>query len=381
MDFAPDRAQTMWIKKMERVCESAIIPSSPEVDTEKFIPRENFQALVRDGFSGLTISEEFGGAQERTTTGVMVGELLSKACPSTYFAFLSHAWRVGPTLERFGTSQQKSTYLPKLASGQLQGGWALTERPQGDSKVFINTVAKKNGDFYLINGVKSFVTGASLAEFFIAVVRLESIDGPLAAFVIDRKNTGVKRSERISTVGMRGAHVADLILENCQVPESALICFGDDLDKLLDFTRAQSAIGIATLGAGIIHACLDFSIERATTIKRGGKKIASFQEVHFKIAEMKTFFDAVYQITLRAAYAQDVGEDDASMLAAVAKVQAAEGAVTVAENAMQIFGADGYVRGSVVERYWRDARFLKVAGEPIDLTRRRIADKEIAKYT
>lgn len=381
MDFAPDRAQTMWTKKMERVCSRAIIPSSPDVDAERFIPRENFQALVRDGFAGLVVSEDYDGAGERTTTGVMVGELLAKACPSTYFAFLSHAWRVGPTIEKFGQDHHKSTYLPKIASGQLQSGWALAERPSADTKVFVNTVARKQGDFYAMDGVKSFVTGASLAEFFIVVARLESVEGPLAAFIVERRNTGVKRSVRIHTVGMRGAYVADLILENCQVPESALICFGEDLDALLSFTRAQSAIGIATLGAGIIHACLDFSIERATTIKRGGKKIASFQEVHFKIAEMKTLFDAVYQITLRAAYAQDALEEDVQMLAAAAKVQAAEGAMAAAEKAMQIFGAEGYIKGSVVERYWRDARFLKVAGEPIDMTRRRIADAEIAKYT
>jgi len=178
---------------------------------------------------------------------------------------------------------------------------------------------------------------------------------------------------------LKGAYVADLILDNCQVPRTALLATDKDCLDLLAFSRIYGSIGIATLGAGIIDACRELSIERAVTQKRGGKKLGKFQEVHFKIAEMQTSFDAVLQIALRAAYALDAGED-ASVLAAAANVQAAESATKAADDAMSIFGGAGYISGSVIERYWRDARFLKVAGEPIEVTRRRIADTELAKY-
>lgn len=381
MNFDPDAAQLKWVKKMRAACDETIGPSGAEVDAEGYIPRENFQALVGSGFAGLVISEPHGGVGERLTTGVLVGQVLAKACPSTFFAFLNHAWRVGPTIEKYGSDQLKSDYLPRLASGQLQGGWALAERSGGSSNNFISTVAKKVDDGFELNGVKSFVTGARATEFFIVIARLENEEGPLSAFVVEGQTRGVKRSDRIVTVGMRGAYVADVILENCRVPAWALLggCAFEDCMDLLEFSRVQSAIGIATLGAGIIEACLDLSIERATTRKVGGKKLASYQEVHFKIAQMKTSLDAVMQIALRAAYAQDVGED-AFVLASAAKVQAAQSATLAADDAMQIFGGSGYVVGSVIERYWRDARFLKVAGVPIEVSRRQIAERELAAY-
>lgn len=379
MNFEPDYAQQQWLKKMKTLSDSTIGPSAMEVDEEKYIPRENFQALVGSGFSGLVISEKYGGVGERTTTGVLVGQVLAKACPSTYFAFLSHAWRVGPTIEKFGTKFLKENYLPQLSAGQLQGGWALAEKNLEDAKDG-ETVATKSGNMYIINGVKSFVTGASAAEFFIVITRLDTHDGPPTAFIIERLNPGVRRSSRIFTVGMRGAYVADLILDSCQVPESALLAQGEKCEELLAYARIQSGIGVATLGAGIIEACLDISIERATTRKSNGVKIGKFQEVHFKIAEMKVALDACMQIALRAAFAQERGEKNAGVLASSAKVHAAESAAKAADDTMQIFGGAGYIRKSVPERLWRDARFLKVAGEPIELTRRRIADIELAQY-
>ena len=379
MNFDSDPAQQQWMKKMQAACDQTIGPSAKDVDREQYIPRENYQALVGSGFSGLVISKQYGGVGERTTTGVLSGEILAKTCPSTFFAFLSHAWRVGPTLEKFGTEQVKQNYLPGVATGQLQGGWAFAE-PRNSTARFITTTARKTNDMFVLNGTKSFVTGASAAEFFIVIARLEDLDGPLCAFVVERRNRGLKRSDRINTVGMRGAHVADLVLEDCQVPASARLVTNETCTDLLDFSLVQSGIGFATLAAGIIDACMELSIERATTRKLvGGKKLGTLQEVHFKIAEMKTALDAVMQITLRAAFARDQNED-ALMLANVAKVQAAESCVKAADDAMQIFGGDGYIAGSPIERYWRDARFLKIAGEPIEATRRMIALQELAKY-
>ncbi len=379
MNFDPDAKQQLWVKKMQMLCDRTIGPTAEEVDDERFIPRENFRALVENGFSGLAISEKYEGAGERFTTGVLVGQVLAKTCPSTYFAFLSHAWRVGPTIEHFGDESIKSHFLPSVATGRMQGGWALAEKG-GGSPTFISTIATDQDGHYIINGVKSFVTGASAADFFIVIARIDKEDGPLAAFLVEPRIPCVKRSNRIETVGLRGAHVADLILEDCHIPGDSLLAVGEDCERLLQFARIQSAIGIATLGAGIIAACLELSMERATTRKRGGQKLGKYQEVHFKIAEMRTALDAVSQITLRAAYAQDLADTDAYALAATAKVEAAESATKAADDAMQIFGGAGYICGSPAERYWRDARFLKVAGEPIEATRRRIADMELAKY-
>jgi butyryl-CoA dehydrogenase len=379
MNFDPDPAQQQWIKRMEAVCKEQIAPAAGEVDSERFIPREHFTALVRFGFAGLVNAEEHGGVGERHTTAVAAGVYLAKSCPSTFFAFLSHAWRVGPTLDRFGTDAIKSRYLPKLNAGQLQGGWALGERHEGNEKFTISSVARKVGEGYRLTGAKAFVAGASAADCFVVLCRMEEPTGPLAAFVVENRAPGLKRSEQVRTIGMRGAHVADLILDDCQVQPWALLAEGDDCERLLEFAQVQSALGLATLGIGITEACLDLSIERATSRKLRGKKLAKYQDVHFKIAQMKTMLDATFLVTVRAAYAQDVGEN-AQVLAGVAKLQAAETANQAADFAMSIFGGDSYVENSIANRFWRDAQFLQVAGKPLASIRQTIAEKELAQY-
>jgi len=361
MDLTLTDNQKQQIKSFAQLCADRIAPQAAGMDARGEFAVDNLKALAEFEYVGAVYPEQYGGRGGDAVSAALLGEELAKSCPSTFATVGASEVLFGLPILRFGSDELKAGYLPRIAAGEILGCFALTEPGAGSDVRSLKTRAEKKGDGWLLNGTKTFITNGPIADCALvtAVTDPEAGHRGLSMFVVDKQTPGFTAGEPIDKMGLRGSPISDLVFEDCEIPGGNLV--GEQgagfvqAMKILEYGR----VGAAVLGVGIAQACMEDSIAFAMERKAFGKKIAQYQEVHFKIAEMKTMIESARLIALKAAWMNEQGLE-CNTLVAAAKLYASEMCNKVSNYAVQIHGGYGYIKKYRVERLYRDTRFLEI---------------------
>ena len=341
--------------------EAHIRPHIMEWDEAQVFPIDVFHKLGEHGFMGVLVPEEYGGSGLKYCDYVTIIDEISKVDGSIGLSVAAHNSLCTNHLLMFGDEEQKRKYLPGLASGQVIGAWGLTEPSTGSDAGRMQCVAKKDGDYFIINGTKTFITHGKSAGTYVVIVRTgELLDSHgMTAFVIEKGTPGFRPGKKENKLGMRASETAELIFEDCRVHKSQIL--GQEGDgfiqalKILDGGR----ISIATLALGIAKGAYEASVQYSKERQQFGKEISHFQGVAFKLADMATKIEAAELLIRKSAYLKDKGEN-ITKISAMAKAYAAEISVQIATDAVQIFGGYGYIKEFPVEKFYRDAKLCTI---------------------
>jgi butyryl-CoA dehydrogenase len=354
------------IRKMAReFAQKELAPIAAEVDEQGRVPAENIRKMGELGFLGLTVAEAYGGAAADTVAYVIAIEEIAKACASTAAIMSVQNSLVCQGLESYGDERQREAYLPGLASGDLLGAFALTEPEAGCDAGAQRTTAVADGDSYVLNGTKHFITNGGIADVVLVFGMSDPARGTrgISAFIVEKGTPGFTVGREENKMGIRGTSTCELHFEDCRVPAANRL--GQEgrgfriALSLLDGGR----ICIAAQAVGIAQAAFEAALAYAKTRRQFGQPISSFQAIQWMLADMNTRIEAARLLTYQAALAKDAAKETGarySREAAQAKLFASETAVWVTNRAVQIHGGYGYMKDYPVERYYRDAKITEI---------------------
>jgi alkylation response protein AidB-like acyl-CoA dehydrogenase len=340
-----------------------IAPLAEEIDRTHDVPRSLLERLASVGFMSVLIPEEYGGSGLSNACLFLIQTELNRACASTGVTMSVHNSLASSPIIRFGTDPARKRYLPKMATAEWIGAYALSEPVSGSDAASLLTRAERRGDGYVLNGQKVFVTNGKIADLFVVFARTSKVEGSkakgISAFILDRGTPGLTVGTPETKLGIRGSSTVQLFLENCRVPAENLLGVEGEGFRVALTTLDGGRIGIAAQAIGIARACLEASIRYARDRRQFGRPIAEFEGIQWKLAEMATDIEAATLLGLRAARLRDSGVPH-SKEAAMAKLFAASMANRHASEAVQIHGGAGYIRDFPVERYFRDAKITEI---------------------
>ncbi len=361
MRFRLTDEQQMVRKMVREFADRQLKPNAQTIDMESKFPAENFQEAAKLGIVGATVPAEYGGGGMGAVEWAVIMEEMARGCGSTTLTLAGHTSLCCGHLNLAGTHEQKLRWLPKLASGEWIGGWALTEPGSGSDAAGMKTRAVREGDHWTISGSKMFCTNGSKAQgvVLLASTTPEKGNHGITAFFIETNAKGFHATKDEHKMGLRGSATSELVLDQVKVPDSQRLGpvdagFADTL-KVLDSGR----IGIGAMAVGLSQAALEDSIAYATQRTTFGKKLAEHQAIQFMIADMTMEIEAARLLVMNAAQLKDKGRPfrkEASM----GKLYASEMSSRVTNKAVQIFGGYGYVTEYNVERYLRDAKLTEI---------------------
>lgn len=350
-----------------------------EWDESQEFPVELFREMGKLGFMGVLVPEEYGGAGLGYFEYVTVIQEIAKVCGSIGLSVAAHNSLCTGHIMNFCTPGQKKKYLPKLASGEWIGAWGLTEPNTGSDAGNMKCVAKKDGDHWVINGTKNWITHGITGD--VAVVMTRTGDprskNNSTAFVVERGTPGFQGGKKENKLGMRASETAEMIFDNCRIPDANRIGeVGDGFKqamKVLDGGR----ISIAALSLGIAKGAYEASLKYSKERHQFDRPIASFQGIAFKLADMATEITAAEMLTMLAADLKNRGEQ-VTRESAMAKYYASEAAVKISNEAVQIFGGYGYTKDFPVEKFYRDSKLCTI-GEGTSEIQKLVISREVLK--
>ncbi len=353
--------QRMIRDMVREFAEREIAPVAAELDKKAEYPMEILKKMAQLGLLGIIVPQEYGGAGADTISYTLVIEEISKKCASTGVITSVHNSLVCWPIMKFGTEEQKQKYLPMLAKGEKIGAFAGTEPNAGSDLGAMETTAVLDGDEYIINGAKTFITSGSKAGVIIVFASTDKSKGSkgISAFIVENTMPGFKVGSVFEKMGINANHVAELIFEDMRVPKENLLGNEGEGFKIALMTLDGGRIGIGAQAVGIAQAALEESIEYAKQREQFGRPIAKFQAIQWMIADMATRIEAARLLVHKAAYAKDQGKRF-SKEAAMAKLFASETAMDAALKAVQIHGGYGYTKEYLVERLFRDAKITEI---------------------
>lgn len=341
--------------------EAHIRPYVMEWDEAQHFPIETFRKMGEYGFLGVLVPEQYGGAglgyQEYVT---VIGEI-AKVCGSIGLSVAAHNSLCTGHILAFANERQKQQYLPKLATGQWIGAWGLTEPNTGSDAMRMQCTARREGEYFYLNGTKSWITHGKSGDVAVVIARSgELLDSKgMTAFVIERGTPGFMAGKKENKLGMRASETAEMIFDNCRVHESQIL--GKEGDgfkqamKILDGGR----ISIAALSLGIAKGAYEASVKYAKERHQFGKPISSFQGISFKLADMALKIEAAELLTRQAAQLKNEGKP-CTKQAAMAKYYASEISVQISTDAVQVHGGYGYTKDFPVEKFYRDSKLCTI---------------------
>lgn len=361
MNFGFTREQELVRQMVREFAKNEVKPIAAEIDQTERFPVENVEKMAKLGMLGIPFAKEFGGAGGDTLSYIMTVEELSKVCGTTGVIVSAHTSLCASVVDAFGTPAQKAKYLPPLAKGEKLGAFGLTEPGAGTDAAGQQTVAILDGDNYILNGSKIFITNGGYAETFIIFAMTDRSKGTkgISAFIVEKNFPGFSIGKKEDKLGIRGSSTTELIMENCIVPKENLLGqegkgFGIAM-KTLDGGR----IGIAAQALGIAEGSLEEAVAYMKERKQFGKPLSAFQGLQWMIADMDVKVEAARHLVYKAAWLKDQ-KMPYSVEAARAKLYAAEVAMEVTTKAVQIFGGYGYTKEYPVERMMRDAKITEI---------------------
>ena len=338
-----------------------VLPIAGEIDEKGEVPRELVREMGELGFMGIDVPEKWGGAGLDMVSYVLVMEEVNRACASTGVVLGSHVSLATAPLSRFGTDEQKERFLRPLATGKWLGCFALSEPGSGSDAAAMRTSARRDGDAWVLNGTKNFITNGAFADLTVVFAQAdpEKRHKGIVAFVVEKGTPGFTVGKLEKKLGIRGSDTAQLHLSDVRLADDHRIGDVGDGFKVALATLDGGRIGIAAQAVGIARACLEDSLAYAKEREAFGRRIADFQAIQAKLADMATEIDAARLLVWRAAAMRDRGERHTAE-AAMAKLFASDVAVRAARECVQIFGGYGYLRDFPAERHYRDAKITEI---------------------
>lgn len=356
-----------------------ILPHVMEWDETQHFPVELFHEMGHHGFMGVLVPHEYGGAGLGYQEYITIIEEIAKVCGSIGLSVAAHNSLCTNHILMFGNEEQKQRYLPSLASAEWIGAWGLTEPNTGSDAGRMQCVAEKDGDYFIINGAKNFITHGKSGQVAVVIARTgELLDSRgMTAFVIEKGTSGFSAGKKENKLGMRASETTELIFDHCRVHRSQMLgAEGEGFIqamKVLDGGR----ISIAALSLGIAKGAYEAAVKYAKERHQFGKPIADFQAISFKLADMATQIQASELLVRKAGRLKDTGEKSTT-LSAMAKYYASETAVRVASEAVQVFGGYGYTKDFPVEKFYRDAKLCTI-GEGTSEIQKLVISRELLK--
>ena len=361
MDFNLSKEHQMLRTLYREFAENEAKPIAQEVDEEERFPQETVDKMVKNGFMGIPFAKEVGGQGCDTLAYILAVEELSRVCGTTGVILSAHTSLGTDPIRKFGTPEQKEKYLPRLASGELLGAFGLTEPGAGTDASGQQTKAVLEGDHYVLNGTKIFITNGGKADVYIIFAMTDKSKGTkgISAFIVEKDYPGFSIGTKEKKMGIRGSSTTELIFEDCIVPKENLLGKEGKGFGIAMQTLDGGRIGIAAQALGIAQGAIDETVPYVKARKQFGRSIAKFQNTQFQLADMQVKTDAARWLVYDAAMKKEKGLPY-SVEAAKAKLFAAEVAMEVTTKAIQLMGGYGYTRDYPVERMFRDAKITEI---------------------
>jgi alkylation response protein AidB-like acyl-CoA dehydrogenase len=361
MDFAFTEEQLMIKQTAKDFAESEIAPSAVERDINAEFPHDIVKKMGEIGFMGMMVPPEWGGAGMDTVSYVLAIEEISKVDASVGVIMSVNNSLVCFGINEYGTDEQKEKYLKPLAQGKLLGAFALSEPEAGSDATNQHTTAEKDGEHWILNGTKNWITNGQSADVFLVMAQTnrELRHKGISTFLVEKGRVGFEHGKKEDKLGIRSSDTCSLSFTNCKVPKQNLVWEEGKGFNFAMNTLNGGRIGIAAQALGIAQASLEAAIKYAKERKAFDKPIADLQAIQFKLADMSTKIEAARLLTLNAASIKDKNENYI-LASAMAKLYASRIAMECADEAIQIHGGYGYVREYLVERYLRDAKITEI---------------------
>ena len=377
MEFELKESEKAFQRIARQFAETEIMPRAAEIDKKGKFPRDLVKRMAELKLYGIPFPREYGGASATMASYVAVVEELSRASASIGFLSSAGLITIFP-IYYAGTEEQKQKYLRPLCEGTKLGAFALTEPSAGSDPTAIDTNAVHEGDEYLLNGRKAYITNTSVADIYIVFAYTDKGKkrGGMSAFIVEKGTKGFSFAGIDDMLGMRSCIVGGLKFNDCRVPEENLLGREGDGFKIAMGTLDRDRIAMSSVGVGITQACLDLSKKYAKERRQSSQPIANFQAVQFMLADMAVEVEAARLLTYKAAHLADKGEK-ITKYASIAKLYASEVAQRAATNAVQIHGGYGCTKECPAERYYRDAKILSIAVGTSEIQRLVIARDEL----
>ena len=379
MDFKSSENQELIKQTIRDFAEKNIRSKLMEWDEAQHFPVEVFKKMGELGLMGILVPEKYQGAGLTYFEYVTAIQEVSRVCGSIGLSMAAHNSLCTGHIMAFGNDEQKDIYLPKLATGEWIGAWGLTEANTGSDALRMQVVAKQDGDHWIINGAKNWITHGISGDVAVVLARTGEMNDShgISAFIVDRGTAGFKAGKKENKLGMRASETAEMIFEDCKVHKSQVLGnVGDGFIqamKVLDGGR----ISIAALSLGIAKGAFDASVKYSKEREQFGQPISNFQAISFKIADMATQIEAAELLTMQAADLKNRGEK-VTRQSAFAKYYASEVAVRCSTEAVQIFGGYGYTKDFPVEKFYRDSKLCTI-GEGTSEIQKLVIARDILK--
>ena len=365
MEFGLDKKHTMARSLFREFAENEVKPLAQEVDETEQFPVETVKKMARYGFMGIPIPKQYGGQGADILTYAMCVEELSKVCGTTGVIVSAHTSLCMDPILTFGTEEQKMKYLPDLASGKKLGAFGLTEPGAGTDAQGPQTKAVLDGDEWVLNGSKCFITNGKYADVYIVIAVTGTVEKrgrmmkEISAFIVEKGTPGFTFGVKEKKMGIRGSATYELIFQDCRIPKDALLGQKGKGFNIAMHTLDGGRIGIAAQALGIAEGALERTVEYVKERKQFGRTLAQFQNTQFQLADMATRAEAAQLLVYKAAWAKQ-NQAQYGVEAAKAKLFAAEAAMAITTKAVQLHGGYGYIREYDVERMMRDAKITEI---------------------
>ncbi|HEY8364018.1 MAG TPA: acyl-CoA dehydrogenase [Haloplasmataceae bacterium] len=361
MNFILSERHQLMQKMYREFALKEIKPLAATIDEEETFPIENVKKMAQIGMMGIPIPKSYGGSSADTLAYILAVEEISKVCATTGVILSAHTSLCCQPILDFGTEEQKQKYLVPLAKGEKLGAFGLTEPNAGTDAAMQQTTAVLQGDHYVINGSKIFITNGGYADIYIIFAMTDKTKGTkgISAFIVEKGTEGFSFGKKELKLGIRGSSTCELIFKDVKIPKENLLGKEGQGFKIAMKTLDGGRIGIAAQAVGIAQGAIDEAIAYVKQRKQFNKFISQFQNTQFQLASMQTETDAARLLTYRAANYKD-HQLNFNKEAAMAKLFASETAMNVTTKAVQLFGGYGYTREYPVERMMRDAKITEI---------------------
>lgn len=381
MDFSLNEEQRLIRNTVRQMAQDVIAPRAKEVDETATFPHENFEVMADLGLMGLPFPEEYGGAGADTVSYALTVEEISAACGSTGLGYAAHVSLACAPIYMFGTEEQKQRYLRPLCTGESIGAFGLTEPHAGSDASSLKTRAVRDGDEWVLDGQKMWITNGAVADFVIVAAVTDADQGArgISNFIVETDTPGFQVGKNEPKMGLKGSITSQLFFEECRVPAENML--GPENEGFVQFMKTLDGgrISIGAMALGLGRAALDAAIAYAQQREAFGSPIADHQAVQFKVADMATQLEAARLLIYQAARLKDRGEPFTKE-AAMAKLFASEAAEKSCFEAIQIHGGMGYSREMPVERYYRDNRLTQIGEGTSEIMRLVIAREILQEF-
>ncbi len=380
MDFRLSDEQQLLRASVREFAEAEIRPHLMEWDETQQFPMDLVPKLADLGLMGIQFSEDYGGAGMSAVDYCICIEELARVCPAIALSVAAHNGLCSAHIGMFGSEEQKRTYLPRLIRGEALGAWGLTEAGAGSDAAGMRTTATRQGQEWLLNGAKSFITHGRIGAVMVVIAVTDRTLGHrgISAFIVEHGTPGMTAGKKENKLGMRASDTSEVIFADCHVPASQLL--GSEGQGFVNTLQVLDAgrIGIAALSVGLAQGAYEAARDYARERRQFGQPIAAFQAIQWKLADNATRIEAARLLTYRAAYLKDVGVRT-TRESSMAKLFASEAAVKAADDCVQIHGGYGFVKDYPAEKYFRDVKLLTIGEGTSEIQRLVIARQLLAQ--